>query len=87
MADTVTPDKRSEIMGRIHSKDTGPELFVRKLVYRMGYRYRLHKRDLPSKPDMVFKSRRKVIFIHGCFWHGHDCGMGRIPKSRVDFWT
>lgn len=87
MADTVTPEKRSEIMSRVRGKNTRPEMAVRRLVHRMGYRYRLHRSDLPGKPDMVFTLRRKVIFVHGCFWHGHDCPLGRIPKSRVEFWV
>ena len=84
--DNLTPEERSAQMARIRSKDTKPEMFVRRLVHRIGYRYRLHRKDLPGKPDLVFGPRRKVIFVHGCFWHGHDCNLGRIPKTRVDFW-
>ncbi len=85
--DSVTPNRRSEIMGRVRSRDTRPEMFVRRLVHQMGYRYRLHARDLPGKPDLVFRSRRKVIFVHGCFWHRHPgCSLARLPKSREDFW-
>lgn len=85
--DTISQAKRSEIMGRVHSKDTRPEMLVRRLVHSMGYRYRLHRKDLPGTPDMVFRGRRKVIFINGCFWHRHEgCALARIPKSRVDFW-
>lgn len=84
--DTLTPEQRSAQMAKVRSKGTRPELFVRRLVHRMGYRYRLHRKDLPGKPDLVFGPRKKVIFVHGCFWHGHDCSLGRIPKSRVDFW-
>lgn len=74
-------------MAKVRSRDTKPEMLVRRLVFHMGYRYRLHRRDLPGKPDLVFPSRRKVIFVHGCFWHGHSCRLGdRIPKSRVEFW-
>ncbi|WP_210264324.1 very short patch repair endonuclease [Rhizobium ruizarguesonis] len=76
-------------MARIRSKDTKPEMIVRRLVYRMGFRYRLHKQELPGKPDLVFANRRKVIFLHGCFWHRHDsagCNNGRLPKSRLDYW-
>lgn len=88
MADTLSREQRSSIMSRIRSKDTGPELAVRTLVHRMGYRFRIHRRDLPGSPDLVFPSRRKVIFVHGCFWHRHrKCVLSRIPKSRVDFWT
>jgi DNA mismatch endonuclease (patch repair protein) len=85
--DNLSPKERSAQMAKVRSKDTKPEMFVRRLVYSMGYRYRLHRSDLPGKPDMVFGPRRKVIFIHGCFWHGHYCSLGRIPKSRVEFWT
>lgn len=84
--DTLTPSQRSERMARIKAKDTKPELAVRRLVHRMGFRYRLHVRDLPGHPDLVFRSRRKVIFVHGCFWHRHECHLGRLPKSRLDFW-
>jgi DNA mismatch endonuclease, patch repair protein len=73
-------------MRLVRSTDTKPELIVRKLVFAMGYRYRLHLRDLPGVPDLVFSSRRKVIFVNGCFWHGHTCRLGRIPKSRVEYW-
>ena len=87
--DKVTPQRRSANMARIRSKGMKPELDVRKLVHRMGYRYRLHRKDLPGKPDMVFPSRRKVIFVHGCFWHQHsaeNCLDGRHPKSNTDYW-
>jgi len=83
--DTLSPSERSERMRRIRSKDSKAELTVRRLVHSMGYRYRLHRRDLPGTPDMVFPSRRKAIFVHGCFWHGHE-NCGRMPKSRRDFW-
>ena len=73
-------------MQAVKSKDTKPELIVRRVLHRMGYRYRLHRKDLPGKPDIVFASRRKAIFVHGCFWHGHDCPKGRLPKSRLDYW-
>ena len=74
-------------MRLIRSKDTGPERTVRHLVHRMGYRYRLHREDLPGRPDLVFPSRRCVIFVHGCFWHRHThCLLARWPKSRLDFW-
>lgn len=88
MVDVVTPEKRSEIMSKVRGKDTGPEMKVRRLVHGMGYRYRLHVGKLPGRPDLVFPGRRKIIFVHGCFWHGHRrCKLGRIPKSRVEFWT
>lgn len=81
------PGERSRIMARVRSAHTGPEIAVRKLLYALGYRYRLHARELPGKPDVVFRSRRKVIFINGCFWHQHSCKRGRrIPKTRRDYW-
>ena len=87
--DSLTPAERSERMGRVRNKDTKPEMVVRRLVYSLGYRYRLHSRTLPGHPDMVFPGRRKVIFIHGCFWHRHgpSCPLTRMPKSRLDFWS
>jgi len=88
MVDSVSPELRSLIMGRVRGKDTRPEMVVRRLVFSMGYRYRLHVKDLPGRPDLVFPGKRKVIFVHGCFWHGHRCPMGdRMPKSRVEFWS
>lgn len=87
MVDTLTPEQRSERMARVRAKDTKPELVVRRLVHSMGYRYRLHRRDLPGRPDLVFATRNKVIFIHGCFWHRHvNCTLARLPKSRIEFW-
>ncbi|WP_233272713.1 very short patch repair endonuclease [Paraburkholderia acidisoli] len=75
-------------MRRIRSKDTRPEYVVRRLVWSMGYRYRLHRRDLPGKPDLAFASQRKIIFVHGCFWHQHPagCSDARLPKSRLEYW-
>jgi DNA mismatch endonuclease (patch repair protein) len=74
-------------MARVRSRDTKPEMVVRRLVYAMGYRYRLHARDLPGRPDLVFRPLRKAIFVHGCFWHRHpNCALARLPKSRADFW-
>lgn len=84
---TVTTPERSRIMRAVKGKDTSPELAVRRLLHREGYRYRLHRRDLPGNPDLVFPGRRKVIFVHGCFWHGHDCKRGdRSPKANADYW-
>ena len=74
-------------MGRIRSKDTTPELRVRQMLHRLGYRYVLHDKRLPGKPDLVFPSRRSVVFVHGCFWHGHDCGRGFRPTSNAVFWA
>lgn len=90
MVDTLSPKQRSERMSRVRGKDTKPEMLVRKLVHGMGYRYRLHRRDLPGIPDLVFAKKKKVIFIHGCFWHRHgdpNCKLARLPKSRLDFWV
>lgn len=87
MTDTVTPERRSAIMSRVRSKDMKPEMAVRRLTHGMGYRYRLHRRDLPGTPDLVFPSRRKVVFVHGCFWHSHPgCRRAMLPKSNRDFW-
>jgi len=77
---------RSENMRAIRGKDTKPELAVRSLVHNLGYRFRLHRKELPGKPDLTFVSRRKVIFIHGCFWHSHNCKKGLIPHSNQGFW-
>lgn len=77
---------RSENMRAIRGKDTQPELTVRRLVHGLGYRFRLHRADLPGKPDLTFTSRSKVIFVHGCFWHSHGCKKGLIPKSNRSFW-
>lgn len=89
MTDTLDPQQRSERMSRIRSKDSKPELIVRRLLHAMGFRYRLHRKDLPGKPDLVFLKRKKVIMVHGCFWHRHNsasCNNGRLPKSRLDYW-
>lgn len=77
---------RSANMRAIRSKDMQPELKVRSIVHRLGYRFRLHRKDLPGKPDLVFPSRRKVIFIHGCFWHSHGCRVSHVPKSNTSYW-
>ncbi|MGE0348365.1 very short patch repair endonuclease [Hydrogenophaga sp.] len=85
--DIVTPEKRSQMMSGIRGKNTKPELAVRKLVHALGYRFRLHRRDLPGSPDLVFPSLRKVIFVHGCFWHRHSgCRFAYTPKSNTEFW-
>lgn len=73
-------------MRSVRQKDTGPELAIRKALFALGYRYRLHSPNLPGRPDIVFPSRRKAIFVHGCFWHSHDCPKGKAPKSRSDYW-
>ncbi|HDR14899.1 MAG TPA: DNA mismatch endonuclease Vsr [Desulfobacteraceae bacterium] len=88
MTDVFPSEKRSWIMSRVREKNTSPELKVRSLVHRLGFRFRLHRKDLPGKPDLVFPSRKKIIFVHGCFWHGHDCSRGkREPKSNTEYWV
>lgn len=73
-------------MQSVKMKDTGPERAVRKALFALGFRFRLHRKNLPGSPDIVFPSRRKAIFVHGCFWHGHDCAKGKLPKSRIEYW-
>ena len=73
-------------MQSVGSKNTGPELIVRRLLHSMGYRYRLHRKGLPGRPDIVFPGRKKAVFVHGCFWHWHGCSKGQLPKSRQDYW-
>jgi DNA mismatch endonuclease (patch repair protein) len=85
--DVHSPEQRSFNMSRIRSKNTNPEMLVRSLVHRLGYRYRLHQRNLPGKPDLVFASRHKIIFVHGCFWHMHECRYGAVkPATNATFW-
>ena len=85
--DVYPPEKRSAVMRRVKGKDTAPERIVRRLIWRLGGRYRLHRADLPGKPDIVLPGRRLAIFVHGCFWHGHDCARGaRVPKANRDYW-
>jgi len=87
IVDTLTKEKRSWLMSRIGSKNTTPELIVRSLVHRLGFRFRLHYKRLPGKPDLAFPGRKKVIFVHGCFWHGHEgCTKGRLPRSNLREW-
>lgn len=86
--DTLSPRQRSRQMARVRSRDTGPEMVVRRLLHRAGFRYRLHAAELPGAPDVVFPARRKVIFVHGCFWHRHaGCPRNRTPKSHRAFWV
>lgn len=87
MADTVTPAIRSAMMAAVRGKDTGPERAVRAALLSAGYRYRLHRRDLPGAPDIVLSRFRVAVFVHGCFWHGHRCPRGRRPTSNIDFWN
>ncbi len=85
--DVYPPQKRSAVMRRVKGKDTAPELIVRRLIWGLGGRYRLHRADLPGKPDIVLPGRRLAVFVHGCFWHGHDCARGaRVPKANRDYW-
>ena len=86
--DIWTKEKRSEVMSRIRSKNTKPEIILRSLLHKQGYRFRIHRKDLPGKPDIVFPSKKIAIYIHGCFWHFHEnCPEGKIPKSNSKFWT
>lgn len=88
MTDFMNRENRSLHMAKIRSKNTNPELKVRRLLHAEGYRYRLHDKKLPGSPDLVFAGRRKAIFVHGCFWHGHECPVGsRLPKSNTQFWA
>jgi DNA mismatch endonuclease (patch repair protein) len=85
--DVFTPAQRSAVMARVKGKDTGPERVVRRLLTRLGARYRLHRADLPGKPDIVLPGRKLAFFVNGCFWHGHDCARGaRVPKANRDYW-
>ena len=85
--DHLTPANRSQLMSRVRNSGTSLELIVRKLLTRLGYRYRTNCRDLPGSPDIVFTRRKMAIFIHGCFWHGHGCRLSRQPKTRTAFWS
>lgn len=86
MPDHVSAERRSHIMASVGTKNTKPEMIVRRTLHRLGYRFRLHRMDLPGKPDIVFPSRRKVIFVHGCYWHGHECRWGQLPKTKLEYW-
>jgi len=88
--DKISPDRRSANMSQIRGRDMAPEMAVRRLLFSLGYRYRLHPKNLPGKPDIVFPGRRKIIFVHGCFWHQHgdpSCKIAHIPKSKQDYWV
>jgi len=88
MTDVFTPEQRSSVMRKVKGRDTTPELKVRRLLWAMGLRYRLCRKDLPGAPDIVLPGRKLAIFVHGCFWHGHDCARGaRVPKQNRDYWT
>jgi|GEM_PF-134723 DNA mismatch endonuclease (patch repair protein) len=85
--DTFTPEKRSKVMAAIHGRNTAPEMHIRTMLHRIGYRYRLHYKNLPGTPDLVFPGRKCVIFVHGCFWHGHTCRRAALPATNVSFWS
>lgn len=86
MTDPLDQEDRSRLMRRVKQQNTKPEMLVRSLLHRLGYRFSLHRKDLPGTPDIVFPKRRLALFVHGCFWHGHDCRRGRLPKTRIDYW-
>jgi len=86
MTDTRSPEQRRRIMQSVKTKNTGPELALRKALFAAGYRFRLHRRDLPGSPDIALPGRKKIVLVHGCFWHGHSCSKGRASKSRLDYW-
>jgi DNA mismatch endonuclease (patch repair protein) len=88
--DTLSPAERSARMARVRAKDSQPEMLVRRMIHGAGFRYRLHRRDLPGTPDLAFPARKRAIFVHGCFWHRHSepgCKLARLPKSRQEFWV
>jgi len=87
MADSLSKDQRSEVMRRIRSKDTYPEIQVRQALHASGFRYRLHDSKLPGKPDIVLPRHKAVVLVHGCFWHGHGCKLSHVPSSNVAYWT
>lgn len=88
MTDTLSAQQRSQIMSRVRNRNTTPEVKVRSLLHQMGYRFRLHRKDLPGTPDIIFAKHRKVIFVHGCLWHGHsNCRRGKRPTTNVEFWN
>jgi DNA mismatch endonuclease (patch repair protein) len=86
MTDRLDFERRSRLMRQVKGKNTRPELIVRSLLHRLGYRFRLHRKNLPGTPDIVFPSRHVALFVHGCFWHGHGCRIGQLPKSRLEYW-
>lgn len=86
MSDVFDPETRSRVMSRIRARNTSPELFVRRALHRAGFRFRLHRKNLPGKPDLVLPRHRVAVFVHGCFWHGHNCGAFRLPKTNASYW-
>lgn len=87
MADVFDPDKRHQIMQHVQTKNTAPEMKLRRLLHKNGFRFRVNRKDLPGKPDIVLPKYKAVIFVHGCFWHGHDCRRGQRPQANADFWN
>jgi DNA mismatch endonuclease, patch repair protein len=87
MNDRVSREVRSRMMSRVRRAHTAPEMTVRRLLHHLGYRFRLQRKDLPGRPDVVLPGRRTAIFVHGCFWHGHDCAKGHLPRTNVAFWS
>lgn len=87
MPDIFAPEKRHEIMQNVKTKNTAPEIKLRGLLHKNGFRFRVNRKDLPGKPDIVLPKYRAVIFVHGCFWHGHDCPRGQRPQTNADFWN
>lgn len=87
MPDIFAPEKRHEIMQNVKTKNTAPEIKLRSLLHKNGFRFRVNRKDLPGKPDIVLPKYRAVIFVHGCFWHGHDCPCGQRPQTNADFWN
>lgn len=86
MVDTRSPEQRRRIMQSVKTKNTSPELLLRRALFAAGFRFRLHRKSLPGSPDIVFPGRKKVIFVNGCYWHGHGCSKGQPPKSRLEYW-
>jgi DNA mismatch endonuclease (patch repair protein) len=86
MTDTVSVSERSRIMAKVHSQDTRPELIVRRALHKAGLRFRLHKKALPGKPDIVLPRHRTIVFVHGCFWHGHGCSRSKLPGTNTQYW-
>lgn len=86
MTDRLDPERRRRVMQRVKGKNTLPEMTVRSMLHKMGFRFRVNRKDLPGTPDIVIAARRLALFVHGCYWHGHGCRIGKLPKSRLDYW-
>ncbi|WP_352996566.1 very short patch repair endonuclease [Mesorhizobium sp. M1273] len=87
MTDPLSPERRGALMARVKQRNTKPEMTIRQLLHSRGWRYRIHVKNLPGTPDIVFPRRKVAIFVHGCFWHGHSCKLGSLPKTRSEFWS